>query len=246
MIGQLADLLLPWRGRNTDQPPASITGLINDSFRKQLTKPVFSAMVGATSRSWAAATDMIAKNGLTSNLKESRQDGFVRCEGYAAGWRQHFHQRARTAHDRSAEAASPAAAVADRDLPATIHRGWRDAMFAVVDHAPHQDPKEAQLVVTPLSADPQDQQLAFEAWTQPGKWDGRVIQFHSTVGLRIIPPRAEVGLRSRKLTANKGDRGRQCSHPGHVPDSPAFTATSDSAQCAGRTTGAAVARIPKP
>ena len=63
MIGQLADLLLHGGDEIEISHQLAIAGLINNSFRKQLTKPVFSAMVCdffVPSRSWAArATDMM-------------------------------------------------------------------------------------------------------------------------------------------------------------------------------------------
>ena len=48
--------------------------------------------------------------------------------------------------------------------------------FAVVGHAPHQHPKEAQLVVTLLRGDPQlhQQTAAFQAWTPSGEMKGEV------------------------------------------------------------------------
>ena len=48
--------------------------------------------------------------------------------------------------------------------------------FAVVGHAPHQHPQEAQLVVTPLRADSQlhQQTAAFQAWTPAREMKGEV------------------------------------------------------------------------
>ena len=91
--------------------------------------------------------------------------------------------------------------------------------FAVVGHAPHQHPQKAQLVV---SLDPRrcaiaSANSAFQAWTPTREVKREVERFRFTPlsGLRVVPPGAEVGLRSRKLSAHKGDRGRR-SHRGHA------------------------------
>ena len=92
--------------------------------------------------------------------------------------------------------------------------------FAVVGHATHQHPQEAQLFITSLRADPQlhQQTSTFQAWTPTREVKGEIERFGFTPlpGLRIVPPGAEVGLRSWKLATHKCDRGRQCSHPGHA------------------------------
>ena len=55
------------------------------------------------------------------------------------------------------------------------NRGEAPAL-AVVGHAPHPHSQEAQLVVTPLRADPQlhQQTAAFQAWTPAGEMKGEV------------------------------------------------------------------------
>ena len=55
------------------------------------------------------------------------------------------------------------------------HRGEAPAL-TVERHAPHQHPKEAQLVVTLLRGDPQlhQQTAAFQAWTPSGEMKGEV------------------------------------------------------------------------
>ena len=92
--------------------------------------------------------------------------------------------------------------------------------FSVVGHAPHQHTKQAELFVTTLTADAQlhQQTAALQAWAPTREMKGEIERFGFTPlpGLRIVPPGAEVGLRSWKLATHKCDRGRQCSHPGHA------------------------------
>ena len=92
--------------------------------------------------------------------------------------------------------------------------------FAVVGHAPHQHPQQAQLVITTVRADAQlhQQTAAFQAWTPTREVKREVERFRLSPlsGLRVVPPGAEVDLCSRKLATHKRDRGCKRSHPGHA------------------------------
>ena len=157
MISQLADLLLHGGvDKKQISNQLSVAGLINDSFRKQLTKPVFSAMVCdflVPSRAGKRATDMIERNGPTSNLKEVQgRTGMCVAKGYAGS-----------------EAAVPSKSsnnsrqiwkllhllllgqVGTSIHSPTVARRQRSPSKV----CPHQHPKQAQLVITSLSAETQ-------------------------------------------------------------------------------------------